>query len=165
MKNKITSLFKIIFLAILVIALWMPGYFAIRSFFPLDRPEFGGLTFWGLMKQRGERFDEIAYAYEMSTGKEPKYGMCINVEVGAAILKIAPESIACGVMNTREEWRSTFDDRPDLQMLGCGVTKSNWITAPKVGWEIFEKYLSVILDGTQGAIVKYCQQGLSRIGP
>lgn len=161
MKKFLIGTVKVFITAMLALILWMPGYFIVRSFFPLDRLEFGGLSFWGLMKQRGERFDEIAYTYELTTGQEPKYGMCINVEVGAAILKIAPESMACGVMNIRENWRSTFDNRPDLQMLGCGVTEANWITAPKVGWEIFEKYLSVILDGTKGAIVRYCQQGLN----
>lgn len=164
MKKIFTNLFKIISLVVLVPALWMPGYFAVRSFFPMDRPEFGGLSFWELVKWRSERFDELAHTYEVSTGKEPKYGMCIRVEVGLIITMAAPESMICGVMNTRDEWRKVFDNRADMRMIGCGTIEASWLTAPKVAWEIFENYLSVVLSA-QSSAVKYCRQGLSIAGP
>lgn len=165
MKKFFLGVIKILITITFVLMIWMPGYFAVRSFFPMDRPEFGGLSFWDLVKHRGERFDEIAYAYEAATGKEPKYGMCIKVETSLIIAKAAPESMICGFMNTRDDWRAIFDNRADMRNLGCGVIEASWITAPKVGWEIFEKYLSIVLEGTRGNPVRYCRLGLEDAMP
>lgn len=100
---------------------------------------------------------------EMATGQEPKYGMCIKVETGLIITMAAPESMICGVMNTREDRRAVFDNRSDMKSIGCGVIEASWITAPKVAWQVFENYLVTVLEGSKNSMVKYCRQGLSNV--
>ena len=80
--------------SLLLVALLTPiTYFAWRAGQPMARPEFSDLTYYRLLSERQDAYDQLAHAYQAGQPNvKVKIGMCFGVEVFVEVAVSWPHS-------------------------------------------------------------------------
>ncbi len=70
-------MFKILGLVVIVALLAPIGYLAWRAGQPMSMPEYGGRTYYELLSERRQAYDELAHSYQAShPSVDVKNGAC-----------------------------------------------------------------------------------------
>jgi len=142
--------------AVLILGvLALPLYFIGRSFFPLESPEFAGLTIWQVMDERAAKAEELSRNY---TDSNP--AACYQAERIAIVTNGAPTAIFCGVLNASPALSEKIQLGPRLQGMGCGTDQVSWLDAPAAAWQVFEAMLVEYFQEAIHSPVPYCRIGL-----
>ena len=88
-KNKMWSfwkgvglMFKILGLVVIVALLAPIGYLAWRAGQPMSMPEYGGRSYYELLSERRQAYDDLATGYQTSHPNiDVKFGMCYRSEL------------------------------------------------------------------------------------
>ncbi|MBN2386056.1 MAG: hypothetical protein JXB85_03490 [Anaerolineales bacterium] len=142
---------------LVTIALLTPiAYFAWRAGQPLDRPEFRDLTYYQLLAERQNAYDQLARSYLSShpNGKV-KTGMCFGVEVFVEAVAGLPNSgfyTLAGLFPALKRFVNPWDlQRGYVPM---DVTAMNFLPA---WWDTFELFLWGLIEHVPHGPVPYCR--------
>jgi len=143
--------------AFLLVALLTPiTYFAWRAGQPMDRPEFRALSYYRLLSDRQDAYDQLAQSYQAGhpNGKV-KNGMCFGVEVFVEVVVSWPHSgfyTLAGLFSSLKRFVNPWDLQ--LGYVPEGVTYVNFLPA---WWDTFELFLWSLIDHVPHGPVAYCR--------
>ena len=154
---RIIFAFAKIISALVLIALLTPiAYFAWRAGQPMDRSEFRDLTYYRLLSERQDDYDQLAHAYQAShPNVKVKTGMCFGVEVFVEVVVSWPHSgfyTLAGLFPSLKRFVNPWDLQRGY--VPEGVTYMNFLP---VWWNTFELFLWGLIDHVPHGPVAYCR--------
>lgn len=129
-----------------------PGYFVIRSFFPLDRPEFEGRTIWEVLDDREQAVHERAAGYP-----DAKPEAC-SVSEGVGIVLITGWASFCAAADVYPDLRK-FVGPSDAKQYNCGMIDAEPYEFWSLAWKSFEDGTYRIFENSHRTSVPYCRIG------
>jgi hypothetical protein len=150
----IGKLFKVI--GILVAILSPVIYLAWRAGQPMSMPEYDGRTYYELLAERRQAYDNLATEYQAShPGTEVKFGMCFQAELAVSLANTLPWAGLCAASEFIPALR-IYGSRS--QQLGCGEMGGTWLDFPSTWWRTFESllYKDIFVTAPHGP-VPYCR--------
>ena len=146
---------KILGLIVIVVLLAPIGYFAWRAGQPMSMPEYGGRTYYALLAERRQAYDELATKYQANhPNVNVKYGMCYQSE----LLMIAynmPWAGFCSLADVVPILKSHIG--PNARRLGCGQNSGSWLNFLGDSWNIYEHLTYNLLSHAEAGPVPYCR--------
>lgn len=143
---------RLTILVFLVAAIFStPGYFVIRSFFPLDRPEFEGRTIWEVLDDREQRFIDRAANYP-----DAKVYAC-TVSQNTTLVLMTGWATFCGAADVNPELRKFVGAR-DVER-GCGAVDAKPFEFWSLAWKAFEDGAYEFFSISYRTSVPYCRIG------
>jgi len=145
-----------IFLFLLVILILAPiGFFAWRASQPMNMPEYNGRTYYDLLAERRQAYNELARSYQANhPNMDVKEGMCYQSE----LLMIAynlPWAGFCSLAGVMPELKNVIG--ANAQRLGCGQDEGTIITILPDWWNMFERLTFDLLSHAMSGPVPYCR--------
>jgi hypothetical protein len=142
---------------LLVITLFAPiAYFAWRTGQPMDRPEFHELTYYRLLSERQEAYDQLAQSYQSShPNVDVKVGMCFGVEVFVEVVVSWPHSgfyTLAGAYPLLQRYVNPIDLQHGY--VPKNVTARNFLPT---WWDTFELFLWPLIKHVPHGPVAYCR--------
>lgn len=154
--KEVGMMFKILGV-ILIVALLAPiGYFAWRASQPMSMPEYGSRTYYELLAERRQAYDELAHSYQAShPNVDVKNGICFQTELAVSLANTLPWA---GVCAASEFIPILQFYGPKSKQMGCGQMDGTWLNFPDVWWRTYEKllYVDILSTRPQGP-VPYCR--------
>ena len=149
-------MFKILGLVVIVALLAPIGYLAWRAGQPMSMPEYGGRTYYELLSERQQTYDELAHSYQAShPSVDVKNGMCFQAELAVSIANALPWAGVCAASEFIPALRFYG---PKTQRMGCGQMGGTWMNFPNTWWRTYEKLLFAdILSTRPQGPVPYCR--------
>ena len=143
--------------AFLLIVLLTPiAYFVWRAGQPMDRPEFRDLTYYHLLSERQEAYDQLAQSYQASHPTvKVKTGMCFGVEVFVETMVGWPHTgfyTLVGLFPSLKRLVNPWDLQRGY--IPEEVTYVNFLPA---WWDTFELFLWGLIDHVPQGLVAYCR--------
>lgn len=143
--------------AFLLIALLTPiAYFAWRAGQPMERMEFHNLTYYRLLSERQDAYDQFAHAYQSShPNVDVKIGMCFGVEVFVEGMVGWPHAgfyTMAGLFPSLKRFINPWD----LQR-GYVPEDVNYENFLQAWWDTFELFLWGLIDHVPQGAVAYCR--------
>jgi hypothetical protein len=154
--RKITSaILKITLLLLILLVLTPIGYFAWRANQPMDMPEYGGRTFYELLAERRQAYNDLAQAYQTNhPSVEVKKGACFLTEISIELLEI-PLSGTYAMAGIYPEMQKSIDPR-DIQN-GYVPADATWTTILPSSWKTFEMFVWGTIEHAPQGPVPYCR--------
>jgi hypothetical protein len=155
--SKIILTFSRMLCALLLVALLTPiAYFAWRAGQPMDKPEFRGLTYYRLLSDRQDAYDQLAHSYQAShPNVKVKTGMCFGVEVFVEVMVSWPHSgfyTLAGLFPSLKRFVNPWDLQRGY--VPEDVTYVNFLPA---WWDTFELFLWGLIEHVPHGPVAYCR--------
>jgi len=154
-QKGISSMFKIIGLIVIITLLVPIGYFAWRASQPMSMPEFSGLSYYEILSERRQAYDDLANKYQAEhPNVDIKFGMCFQSEV----LMIAynfPWAGYCSLAGVVPGLKSGLGS--NAVRLGCGQSNGTWINLLGNWWNMFEHLTYDLLTHIKTGAVLYCR--------
>ena len=147
---------KILGLIVFVALLAPIGYFAWRAGQPMSMPEYGGRTYYELLAERRQVYDELAQEYKASHPKaDIKNGMCFRAEVVVSLTYSLPWAGLCAASEFIPALKFYG---PKSKSMGCGQVSGKWMNFPSTWWQTYERllYVDILSTGPQDP-VPYCR--------
>ena len=148
-------MFKILGLVVIVALLAPIGYLAWRAGQPMSMPEYGGRTYYELLSERRQAYDDLATVYQTSHPKSVvKFGMCYRSE----LLMIAynmPWAGFCSLAGVVPGLKSRLG--PNAVRLGCGKNNGSWMNLFGEWWNMYERLTYDLLSHAESGPVPYCR--------
>jgi hypothetical protein len=155
----IGKLFKVIGIMVtmlILVAILSPViYFTWRAGQPMGMPEYDGRTYYELLIERRQAYEDLATEYQAShPNVDVKQGMCFSSE----LLMIAynmPWSGFCTSVGIVPELGSLTG--PNAARLGCGQGSGSWLNFPSESWSMYEHLTYDLLNHAEDGPVPYCR--------
>jgi hypothetical protein len=148
-------MFKIIGLLVVVALLAPIGYLAWRAGQPMSMPEYGGRTYYELLAERRQSYDDLAHSYQASHPSiNVKYGMCYRSEV-LIIAYNVPWAGFCSLAGVIPGLKSRVG--PNASRLGCGQGNGSWLNFLGNWWNMYEHLTYSLLSHMDTGPVPYCK--------
>lgn len=148
-------MFKILGLVVIVALLAPIGYFAWRAGQPMSMPEYDGRTFYQLLSERRQTYDDLAQTYQVShPSVEVKKGACFFTEMSVELLEI-PISGRYALSAIYLNMQKSIDPR-DIRN---GYIPSNvtWVNILPSTWKVFEMFVWGTIEHAPDGPVPYCR--------
>ena len=142
---------------IVIVALLVPiGYFAWRAGQPMSMPEYDGSTYYELLAERQQAYNELAHSYQAShPNVDVKNGVCFQTEIVVSLINTLPWA---GICAASEFIPALQIYGPKSRSLGCGQMGGMWMNLPSTMWRTFEKLLYMDIFSTRPqSPVPYCR--------
>lgn len=156
MKIIVSLLVKTLLILLLVVVLAPLVYFAWRAGQPMDMPEFHRLTYYQLLTERQQAYDELARSYQAGhQNVKVKVGICFNTELGIEIVGALPNSEFYTLASAFTGLKK-YVNREDVQRgyIPENVSVINFLPA---WWMTFEKFVWGLEEYTPHGPVPYCR--------
>jgi len=137
-------------LTLILCVLAMPVFLVVRSFLPMDRPEFEDRTIWALMADRHERFFARAANYP-----DAKPEAC-TISESVGLVMVTGWATFCGAADVNPDLRKFVHPR-DAALHGCGAIDASPLQIFDVTWQAFEAGAYELLR--TDALVPACRLG------
>ena len=151
---------KIIVFMIIMIILAPIFYFAWRAGQPMSIPEYDGRTYYQLLAERRQAYDDLAMKYQTGhPNVDVKPGMCFQTELAISLGNTFPWAGICAASEVISALRFYG---PKSQQMGCGQMGGTWTNLPATWWRTYEKLLfeDILSTRPQGPVA-YCRLPLS----
>jgi hypothetical protein len=152
----ISTILKVAVLVIALLILTPVGYLAWRAGQPMSMPEYDGRTYYELLVERRQAYDNLATEYQAShPNTEVKFGMCFQAELAVSLTNTLPWAGLCAASEFIPALR-IYGSRS--QQLGCGEMGGTWLDFPNTWWSTYEQllYADILTTRPQGP-VPYCR--------
>jgi hypothetical protein len=149
-------MFKIIALIVIIVVLAPVGYFAWRAGQPMSLPEYDGRTYYELLAERRQAYDDLATDYQVQhPSVDVKTGMCFRVEMAVSLGTTLPWSALCTASELIPALRIYG---PKTRQMGCGQMGATWTTFLSSWWQTYEQllYTDILSTRLEGP-VPYCR--------
>jgi hypothetical protein len=149
-------MFKILGLLVIIALVAPIGFFAWRAGQPMSMPEYNGRTYYELLAERRQAYEDLATEYQAShPNTEVKVGMCFQAEVAVSLVNTLPWAGVCAASEFIPGL-SFYGSRS--QQLGCGQTGGTWLTFLSTWWRTYEQllYADILITRPHGP-VPYCR--------
>jgi len=151
-------MFKILGLIVIVAILAPFGYFAWRASQPMAMHEYDGRTYYELLAERRQAYDDLAQDYQAGhTGVDVKFGACFSTEIGVELMEL-PMSFLYALSSMYPNLQRSIDPR-DIQN-GYIPDDVTWINILPSTWTVFEKFVWGTLEHAPNGPVPYCRLSL-----
>jgi len=148
-------MFKFLGLVVIVALLAPIGYFAWRASQPMSMPEYDGRTFYQLLSERRQAYDDLAQIYQAShPSVDVKNGACFFTEMSVELLEI-PISGRYALSAIYPNMQKSIDPR-DIRN---GYIPSNvtWVNILPSTWKVFEMFVWGTIEHAPDGPVPYCR--------
>lgn len=141
---------------VMIVALLVPiGYFAWRAGQPMSMPEYDSRTFYQLLSERRQAYDDLAQTYQAShPSVEVKNGACFFTEILVEAMEI-PMSGRYALSAIYPSMQQSIDPR-DIKN-GYIPTNVTWRNFLPASWKIFEMFIWGTIEHTPNGPVPYCR--------
>jgi hypothetical protein len=87
----ISTILKVALLLVVILILTPIGYFAWRAGQPMSMSEYDGRTYYELLAERRQAYDNLATEYQAShPNTDVKVGMCFQAEIAVSVGNTLP---------------------------------------------------------------------------
>lgn len=146
---------KITMLAVLILILTPIGYLAWRAGQPMTMPEYDGRTYYELLAERRQAYDDLAQEYQAShPNVDVKQGMCYRSELVMIAYNI-PWAGFCSLTGVVPELQRFVG--PNALRLGCGQQAGSFRTVFPDWWNMYERFTYDLLSHAETGPVAYCR--------
>ena len=146
---------KILGLIVIVVLLAPIGYFAWRAGQPMSMQEYGGRTYYELLAERRQVYDELALSYQAShPNVDVNSGGCFFTEMSVELLEI-PISGRYALSAIYPNIQQSIDPR-DIRN-GYIPTNVTWVNILQSSWKVFEMFVWGTIKHTPEGPVPYCR--------
>jgi hypothetical protein len=141
---------------IVIVALLAPiGYFAWRAGQPMSMPEYKGRSYYELLAERRQAYDDLAKKYQAShPDVHVRMGTCFSSEMSADLLAI-PNSAYYTLAALYPSLQLRVDPI-DIQN-GYIPNNVNWVNLLPSWWQVFEKFVWGMIEYVPHGPVPYCR--------
>ena len=148
-------MFKILGLIVIVAILAPFGYFAWRAGQPMSMPEYDGRTFYTLIAERRQAYNDLAVKYQAAhPNKTVRFGTCFFSEVSVEALSIL--NSAFNILAAIYPKLKTRIDPRDIQN-GYVPENVTWLNFLPNWWHVFEKFVWGTVEYVPHGPVPYCR--------
>jgi hypothetical protein len=148
-------MFKIIGLLVVVALLAPIGYLAWRAGQPMSMTEFNGLTYYELLAERRQAYDDLATEYQAShPNVHVRMGTCFISELSVELLAI-PNSAYYTLAAIYPKLQARIDP-VDIQN-GYLPNNISWLNFLPNWWKVFEKFILGTKEHVPHGPVPYCR--------
>jgi hypothetical protein len=148
-------MFKIIGLLVVVALLIPIGYLAWRAGQPMSMPEYGGRTYYDLLVERRQAYDELARSYQANhPNVDVKNMACFFTEMSVEMMEI-PISGHYALSAIYPEMQKSIDPR-DIRN-GYIPINVTWINILPSSWKVFEMFVWGTIKHAPEGPVPYCR--------
>jgi len=152
----VSLLVKALLILLLVVVLTPVVYFAWRAGQPMSMPKFHRLTYYQLLTERQQAYDELARSYQANhPNVRVKPGICFYTELGIDIVGALPNSVfytLAAIFPILKKYVNPQDARRGY--IPDNVSVINFLPA---WWETFEKFIWGLIEYTPHGPVSYCR--------
>jgi hypothetical protein len=153
--KEVGMMFKIIGLRVVVALLAPIGYLAWRAGQPMRMPEYDGRTYYELVEERQQAYDELSRTYQAShPNVDVKFGMCYRSEL-LVIAYNMPWAGFCTLAGVVPGLNSRIG--PNASRLGCGQNIGSWLKFMGDWWDMYEHLTYNLLSHAEAGPVPYCR--------
>jgi len=149
-------MFKILGLLVIIALLAPIGYFAWRAGQPMSMPEYDGRTYYELLAERRQAYNNLATEYQAShPNVDVKLGMCYQTELAVSLGNTLPWAGVCAASEFIPALRFYG---PKSHQMECGQMGGTWMDYPATWWRTYEKllYVDILSTRSQGPVA-YCR--------
>ncbi len=140
---------------LIVIVLAPPIYFAWRAGQPMTMPEFHGLTYYHLLSQRRQAYDQLGKSYQSRhPNVDVKMGMCFGSELVMTAYDL-PWAGYCTLAGLAPGLKVPIG--PNARRVGCERYKGSWVDIPENWWDMYERFAYDLMRHIAVGAVPYCQ--------
>jgi hypothetical protein len=151
----LSVIMKITLLLLLVLILTPLGYFAWRAGQPMTMPEYDGMTYYELLTERRQAYDDLAQDYQAGhPNVDVKFGACFSTEIGVELMEL-PISFFYALASMYPSLQRSIDPR-DIQN-GYIPDAVTWMNIFPSTWTVFEKFVWGTVEHTPNGPVPYCR--------
>jgi len=153
----ISTIMKIALLLVVILILMPIGYFAWRAGQPMSMPEYDGRTYYELLAERRQAYDELAAEYQAGhQDVEVKASMCYQNEVIVSVGYTLPWAGFCALSEMLPSLQKSIG--PRAQQAGCSQNDdTSWLNILNVWWITFERMQYPLYEHRMIGPVTYCR--------
>jgi hypothetical protein len=142
-----------VFLVILLILPFV--YFAWRAGQPMSMPEYGGRSYYQVLRERQQSYDELSERYQAGHPEvRVKKGMCFATEVAMTFYNY-PWAGLCALGDVIPAIGEHLG--PSARAMGCGSRNGSWFSLPLIWWNSFERFTYELQAYARSGPVPYCR--------
>ncbi len=148
-------MFKVLGVIVIVALLAPIGYFAWRAGQPMSMQEYRGRTYYGLLAERRQAYDDLAHSYQASDPSvKVKNDACFFTEILVEAMEI-PMSGRYALSAIYSGMQQSIDPR-DIRN-GYIPTNVTWANILPSSWNVFERFVWGTISHAPNGPVPYCR--------